>query len=234
MKTQFSQAATLLFLLLAMAAASPAFAQTGRIYTAPDPAATGAITGRVSAELTHAVAVEHDRVRVYLGNLTDGGRAFRFDHLPVGKYDLVLFEKSGVVYEGLALGAAPVLSETSSGNLEKRIALADSFFDRAHIHRTGVSTDGETLLVLVERYRSHDVLKQSGEALGQMLRRFEVVELARAEDDWQVSASRHLYREGEPIPFDPQFLKDVNIPPLGDLRLINSLKDLGQIDLPKP
>ena len=121
-----------------------------------------------------------------------------------------------------------------SQNLEKRIDVADSFFNRTCIHRTGISADGENLLAFVERYRANDVLKQSGEALGQMVRRFEVIELARAEDDWQMSASRHLYREGEPIPASPQFRKPIHIPALGELRIITTPKDLGEIPLPKP
>lgn len=207
-----------------------AFAQAGRIYTAPDSAATGALGGRVTEPLTHAVAVEHDRVRVFRGALDDGGRAFRFDHLPIGKYDLVLFAQSGTVYEGLALGVPPNLPAPSAKNLQKRIDLADSFFNRTQVHRIGLSADGETLLAFVERYRANDVLKQSGEALGQMVRRFEVIELARAEDDWQMTASRHLYREGEPVV--PQFRKHVNLPALGDIRVILTAKNLGEIALP--
>lgn len=211
--------------------AVPAFAQAGRIYTTADPAATGALSGRVGEPLTHAVAVEHDRVRVFRGALEESGRAFRFDHLPIGKYDLVLFAQSGTVYEGLALGTPPHLPDPSAKNLQQRVNLADTFFNHTQIHRIGLSEDGETLLAFVERYRANDVLKQSGEALGQMVRRFEVIELARAEDDWQMSASRHIYREGEPVV--AQFRKHVNLPALGSLRVIKDPKDLGEITLPK-
>jgi len=222
-----------MFLFLACLSLTSAFAQAGRIYTAPDPAATGGLSGHVSQELTHALAVEHDRVRVFRADLDSNGRAFRFERLPVGKYDLVLFEKSGTVYEGLDLGAAPSLPEPSAKNLDQRIALADGFFNRTHIHRIGISSDGDTLLAFVERYRANNVLTQSGEALGQMVRRFEIIELARANDDWQMTSSRHLYREGEPIPAQPQFRKTLNIPALGSLRVISTVNDLGEIVLQK-
>jgi len=222
-----------LFLFLACLSLPSAFAQAGRIYTAPDPSATGGLSGHVSQELTHALAVEHDLVRVFRADLDSNGRTFRFDHLPVGKYDLVLFTKLGTVYEGLDLGTAPSLPEPSAKNLNQRITLADGFFNQTHVHRIGISPDGETLLALVERYRANDVLKQSGEALGQMIRRFEVIELARANDDWQMTASRHLYREGEPIPAQPQFRKTLNIPALGSLRVISTLNNMGEITLPK-
>ena len=235
MKTDCSHAKTQrrkglgIALILLLFAISHAFAQAGRIYTVPDATATGSLSGRASEPLTHAVAVEHDRLRVFRGALDDGGRAFRFEHLPIGKYDLVLFAQSGTVYEGLALGTPPNLPAPSAKNLQQRIDLADSFFNRAQVHRIGLSADGETLLAFVERYRANDVLKQSGEALGQMVRRFEVIELARAEDDWQMTSSRHIYREGEPV--DPQFRKAVNLPALGNLRVIKDPKDLGEITL---
>jgi len=223
---------TVLF-AVALVAPLPAYAQAGRIYTKPEAADAGSISGRVDEELTHAVAVEHSRVHVYRAELSDGGRAFRFEHLPVGMYDLVLFTKSAVVYEGLALGAAANLPEASAKNLETRVAVADGFFKTARIHRTGVSADGETLFAFVERYRANNILKQSGEALNEMVRRFEVIELARATDDWQMTSSRHIYREGEPIPANPQFRKAVNIPALGELRVVATAKDLGKISLPK-
>lgn len=219
--------------LVLLLAATAAFAQAGRIYTAPDPAATGGITGRASEELTHAIAIEHDRVRVYRADLNDSGRAFRFEHLPIGKYDLVLFSKSGSIGEGLALGAPASLPAPSAHNLETRIATADGFFNHSVVHRTGIDPTGDTLLAFVERYRANNVLKQNADALGQMVRRFEVIELTRATDDWQMTNTRHIYREGEPIPDTPQFRKTVQLPSLGGVRIIQTVKDLGEIALPK-
>ncbi len=61
-----------------------------RIYTAPDPAASGGIRGSVNVVITHALAVNHDHQSVYRAAMSDGGKAFEFAHLPTGKYDLVL------------------------------------------------------------------------------------------------------------------------------------------------
>ena len=218
-------------LLLALFFPLTALPQAGRIYTKPDPASQGAITGHIATELTHAIAIEHDRTRVFLAELADSGKRFQFTHLPTGKYDLLLVAKNGTVYEDLALGSSPALSEDSLKNAQKRVSLADTFFNQVHIHRMGASEDGETLLVFVERYRANDVLKQSGEALGQMVRRMEIVELTRATDDWQLTNSRHLYREGEPAN-SPHFLQSLTIPALGNIRIITEPKDLGEIPLP--
>lgn len=219
--------------LMLLVCATAAFAQAGRIYTAPEPGASGGIAGRVREELTHAVAVEHDRVRVFRAELSENGTAFRLEGLPTGKYDFVLFTKSGTIFEGLSLGSTPKLDEIPAKNLEQRVAVADGFFNRCRIHRTGISEDGDTVLALVERFRANNVLKQSGEALGQIVRRFEIIELTRATDDWQLSASRHFYREGEPIPAHPDFRRSVQLPALGGVRVTGTVKDLGEIALPK-
>lgn len=225
---------TFLFSLFAcLFAAAGAFAQAGRIYTKPDPANPGGLAGRVSMPLTHAVAIEHDRTRVYLADLSAGGREFRFSHLPIGKYDLVLFSKNGPVFEGLALGAPATLPEPSAQHMQERMAAADTFFNQATLHRTGISEDGETVLAFVERYRANNVLKQNADHLNQLVRRFEVIEFTRATDDWQLTSSRHIYREGEPIPATPQFRKTVQLPALSGVRIITNIKDLGDIALPQ-
>src|SRR6478672_2657854 len=81
-------------------------ADVQRIYTITKPSDTGGIEGKVEVALSHAIACNHDHTRMYLGALSDGGKSFRFSNLPTGKYDLVLFGKNRVAYEGLDLGEA--------------------------------------------------------------------------------------------------------------------------------
>ena len=224
-------------LFLTLTLAPPAFAQAGRIYTKTAPEAQGGIMGKSPVELIHAMAVEHDRVRVFLADLSDGAKSFQFAHLPVGKYDLVLVTKTGVVFEGIALGGDPSgLATVPAANLEKRIKVADTFFNRYKVHRLGIAPlddSGDSLvLAFVERLRPDDVLKQSGERLNQMIRRLEIIELHQAADDWQMVSTRHLFREGEPIPGTPEFLKHTHLPELGSLRVVAETKDLGTLTLP--
>ncbi|MEI6083409.1 MAG: hypothetical protein WCS70_03820 [Verrucomicrobiota bacterium] len=211
--------------------ASLALAQAGRIYTAPEPSATGGIVGIVPVEgLTHVLAIDQERVKVFRGS-SSGGQ-FRLEHLPVGKYDVVLVTNGRGVYEGLRLGDEIQSMPTGlRTNLEKRIALADSFFNRYKVHRCGV--DGERVLVLVERIRDRLILQQSGEKLDANLRRLEVIELEQATDDWQMIQSRHLYREGEPIEKSPPFLKHAFVAGLSSIRVVDSVKELGTVTLPK-
>ena len=218
-------------IVLAAVFAPLAVAETvQRIYTEPDPAAGGGIRGSVDAVVTHALAVDHQRVHVYRAAMSDGGKAFDFEHLPVGKYDLVFVTSDGALFEGLSLGPEPRgMAETSSQNLRTRVAAQDAFFNKSLVQRLGV--EGDTALVLVERVRDKEILKQSGEKLAASLRRLEVMELAQASDDWQVTGTRHLYREQAPIG-RTDFLRHWYVPEIGGVRVIDSVKNLGAIKFP--
>ena len=202
-----------------------------RIYTAPDPADRGGIKGSCAANITHALAVNHDRQRVYRGAVSAGGGGFDFPHLPVGKYDLVMVTKDKAVYEGLSLGEPERkdLPPGSMENLKLRVEKQDAFFNHAHIHRLGF--DGPTCLLFVERTSDRQILRQDGVALGANLRRLEVMEIAQATDDWQVTTTRHLYREEEPQ-HGLDYLRDGFVPAFGSLRVIDGIKDLGTVSLP--
>jgi hypothetical protein len=90
-----------------------------------------------------------------------------------------------------------------------------------------------TVLALVERLRDRLILQQSGEKLAANVRRLEVIELEQATDDWQMIQSRHLYREGEPIEKSPPFFQHGYLAGLSGIRVVESVKDLGTVTLPK-
>ena len=202
-----------------------------RIYTEPKPEDAGGIKGTCGTNITHALAVNHDRLRVYRGTVSPDGRSFVFAHLPVGKYDLALVTKDRTVYEGLALGdeKRPDLPANSLANLKKRVDTQDAFFNHATIHRLGF--DGANCLLFVERTSDRHILRQNGEALGADVRRLEIMDMAQAADDWQVTTTRHLYREEQP-PGGIDFLTDKFVPEFSGLRVIDSIKDVGSVTLP--
>jgi len=202
----------------------------GRIYTKPLTTDTGAITAKVQgAALTHALAVERDRSRVYLAALDADGAGFRFANLPVGRFDLVLVTKDHRALEGLALGAQAALPAERAKHLDDGVAKADSFFNRRIRHRCGV-TDG-VALVFVERLRDSQILRGSGEDLNAGLRRLEIIELHEAADEWQMVRTRHLCREETPRQPGIPFLSHRHLPALGGLRLATTPRDLGTLDL---
>lgn len=202
----------------------------GRIYTKPADADTGMISGSVNgAVLTHALAVERDRTRVYRATLDGTGTGFRFEKLPVGRFDLVLVTTDNRVIEGLGIGPAPDLAEERAKHLEQGVTKADSFFNRHIRHRTGI--EGEVALVFVERVRDRQILRGSGEVIDANLRRLEVIELREADDEWQMVKTRHLFREETPRIKDIPFLVHQHLPALGGLRIASAPRYLGVIDL---
>lgn len=222
--------AALALLPLLLAAAH---AQTTNLYTKPDPSASGGISGQINQELTHAIALEHNRVSCYKAELSGGGKSFRFTGLPTGKYDLVLMTKTGSVYEGVALGDdASKLPPASLKHVEESVAKADTFFNKYKIERMGLIDNGERLLAFVERLRDLQILKQNADVLKANLRRFEVIEFTKAADDWQMMTNRHLYREEQPLGPNMAFFKHAYVPELMGIRVIDSVKDIGSVALP--
>ena len=204
----------------------------GRIYTKTNPTDTGRITGEVTGTtLTHAIAVERDRTRVYLATLDQSARKFDFNHLPVGRFDLLLVTQDGRLVEGLALGAVSNLPAPRARHLAEAVAKADSFFNRHVCHRSGIK--GETALVLTERIRDQQILRGSGEPLNANLRRLEIIELQQADDDWQMTRTRHLYREETPRQDNTPFLVLTQLPSLSGVRITTTTRDLGNLDLTK-
>lgn len=207
--------------------------EAGRIYDAPDPSAAGGIEGRLSSgKIRHVIAVDHDFKRRYLAEVMGDGQGFRLHGMAIGKYDLVIFTTNDGLYEGLTLGdPADKMEATSKANLQKRIAAADAFFNRSTIHRAGLVDD--RLFVLVERIRDRKTLTQAGKVMDSEIRRVEVAQLNQATDDWQLVDSFFLYREPEPGNTHHPFLTHQHLPSLGNLRIVDSIKKLGTIELPK-
>jgi hypothetical protein len=218
---------------------------SGRIYTVPDAGATGGIEGKVEdVELGMCIAIESpaiaadpERIRVYRAVPEIGGddkktvSTFKFTGLPTGKYDLVLIDRTRHMWEGIQLGedSASKFSTAQRTNLTTRINVADTYWNQRVIHRIGV--DGERALLLVERLRVGLILKQSGEKFGGYQRRLEIAELHQAADDWQMVRTRHFYRLGEPAETYTPFLRDIHVPALGGIRVVDGVKQLGTLDL---
>ena len=204
----------------------------GRIYTQTAASDTGAIAGSViGTTLTHAIAVERDHTRVYLAQLEFNGTKFRFQNLPVGRFDLVWITHDHRVIEGLFLGATAELPDERAKYLAAAVAKADSFFNRHVVHRTGI--DAGVAWVFTERVRDGQILRGSGEELNACLRRLEIIELREASDDWQMLRTRHLYREETPRLKKIPFLTHEYLPALCGLRVAASCRDLGPIDVSK-
>ena len=218
----------LCFFALVLGAAAQ---NTKGFYTQTKPGVAGGLTAKVDAALAYAIALERDRTSAYKGTLSEENTRFHFANLPTGKYDLLLFTKGGLVFEGLQLGEPAELGAGEGRkNLEERVAKADAFFNKYKLHRMGLIEEGSKLLALVERMRDKETLTGGGEQLKGPVRRFELAQFDRAADTWSFMVTRHLYRE-EDAAGSVAFLDSKFVPALGNLRVIESLKDLGAITL---
>ena len=204
----------------------------GRIYTAADPAVPGGIDGALArGEITFAIAVDHDRKHVYRGEIK--GSHFTFRGIPTHKYDLLLITNDNKAYEGFSLGdgAFTSLSSALQSNLLVRVRKADEFFNRSIAHRIGV--DGDRAYVFVERLRDRDTLTQGGELMDVEIRRLELSQFDQATDDWQMTEARHIYREPEKGRGKHRpFLHTIHVPELGNIRVVDSVKQIGTIAVP--
>ncbi len=260
MKTTFLAAAVAGLALAGLTAADAQQKIIQRIYTEVDVTDNGGLEGKVDAPLTHALAMSREFVdkentysyeRCFRGALSEGNKAFKFEHLPVGKYDLVLINQDrSALYEGLNLGGEiSKLPPVSRQNLEKIIGKQDAFFNHAFMMRAGVQTiekDGDKtqrISALVERLRDKVFLTQGGDVVKAarngkeamaFVRRFEVIELNQASDDWQVTDTRHIYRETESSVGALPHFKNVYVAALGNIRVVHTVKSLGLVPLPKP
>lgn len=200
-------------------------------YTQPKPGAGGGITAEVDCALSHAIAIERDRTSVYMATLSNENMRLHFTNLPTGKYDLLLLTKEGTLFEGLQLGdPAESITGERRKTLEERIARADAFFNKYRVHRMGLIEGGGKLLALIERMRDKEALTGGGELLAGPVRRLEIAQFDKAADTWSFRVNRHLHREVAAAARS-DFLESKFVAALGNLRVIESVKDLGSLPL---
>ena len=94
-----------------------------------------------------------------------------------------------------------------------------------------MGVDGGVALVFAERIRDKQILRGSGEEIDAGLRRFEIIELREADDEWQMVRTRHLYREETPRIKGIPFFTSFHLAALSGLRIAGEPRDLGTIDL---
>ena len=200
-----------------------------RIYTAPDPAGGGGIKGSCGAKVTHALAVNHDRLGVYRGAVSAAGSVFDFSHLPVGKYDLVMVTKDARSTKGWRSARKSATCPAGSmENLKTAHREAGRVFQPRAIHRLGF--DGENLSLFVERIQ-RPANSQAG-------RRGAQGEPAAAGNHGNRAGRRrlaghhdaHLYREEEPR--TASITPCTVLPEFSNLRVIDGVKDLGSVTAP--
>jgi hypothetical protein len=212
--------------------------QSTRLYTKPDPNATGGLQGSIinaAKPILQAVAVDRDNPKkAYLGTVEEKGAAIRFAGLPAAIYDLMLVAGDRF-YEGCVLSRDPDnLTDRDRKLIEKTIMKSTPFFDTKKIHRCKGATgsSGKARCVLQE-VRTHPVTLQSGEVRTDIqVRSLKLAFLEEVGDaGWQLVQTRELVR-AEVGPNDikgvlPHSYRAI----LGGIRVVDTVKNLGTLDL---
>ncbi|MEI8138491.1 MAG: hypothetical protein WCI03_01340 [bacterium] len=208
-----------------------------RLYTPPDPTASGGIIGVITTPakpILQVLAMPPDEPQlVYEGQITGSNQqGFLFENLPMAKYDLfVIYEDE--FYEGLELTYEPdTLTEKDRQSISYIVNASDPFFNKKVIHRVaGTTGRGNFARCVVTQYRDgpgtvsadYEVLK------GISRRTFKLIWLKDVGVGWQVVQKRDLY----PVTVAMKLLTPAHhySKVLSRVRVTDQVKNLGDIKL---
>ena len=205
-------------------------AERDRLYTQPDPSASGGIRGHISrpvSPILQILAIAPDEPRLVYEGMVSGSdsRGFTFTGLPMRKYDLfVIYEDS--FYEGLQLTfEEDTLTAEDRTKIDYIINKSDPYFPKKYIHRMeGTTGRGNLSRCLVT------MLRDTNSRAEQSWRRtFKLCMLKDVGPGWQVVRTRDLYPLFvEPGKGNPKhnFSKA-----LSRIRVTSRIKELKEIDL---
>jgi hypothetical protein len=219
-----------LVVLLCAVAAGPARAERDRLYTAPDPSATGGIRGRIvspAQPLRQVLAIPADQPElVYEAKLGDEGPgSFVLAGLPMRKYDLVVIFDDRF-YEGLSLSLTEdTLTDEDRQKIAATIEKSEPFFTVKVVHRVEGTTGRAQFARCICTY-----LRDRASTNGSQFRRtFKLVVMKDVGPGWQVARARDLY----PVWASPEHGRPVHRyeARLGRIRVTDRMEDLGGLTL---
>jgi hypothetical protein len=154
--------------------------------------------------------------------------------LPPGRYDLVLKFKDRVC-EGLTLdppdGVRPIPKASRDG-IEEVTWMSEDYFNEKHLVRTAGNPG--TVKLLVEQVRDKKTFDPGGTELkGIQIRRFDLCEMRRTKDIWQVKMNRHLFREERKMGGPGTKLDFYHVAALGGARVGDEVVTLPAFDAAK-
>ena len=209
-----------------------------RLYTAPDPSAKGGIHGRLknhSQLLLEVFAVVPENPNlVYRGEVSTNGYEFSFTGLPVAKYDLMLVGQNKF-YEGFRLTQVnDTLTPKDNKLIEAIVTKSVPFFNVKKTHRCqGTTGQNGKARCMLQEARTLPITLQSGEVRRDI--QIRSIRLALLEDigatGWQLVTTREIVRM-EVGPADVKgILPHAYLPALGQIRVMDEIKELEEIDL---
>ncbi len=212
--------------------------QSTRLYTAPDPSARGGISLRLPASapaLVAAVAVPAlSREQAYLGRLAPDGRSVEFTGLPTDRYDLLLVFDDWFA-EGFLLSRDPnTLGENDRRAIRETVERSVPFFDTKVIHRCeGLGgRDGRAAAVLQEVRTRPITLQDASVRTDIQVRSLKLAFFEEVGPGWHLVRTRELLRQEVGPGQTKGVLRHVFAPSLQGVRVMDTTRDLGEIELP--
>ncbi len=174
--------------------------------------------------LEKAIVVEPTEYKAYLATINRSEGTVSITGLPPGKYDLIL-KYTDKVYEGLTLdvpGGYEKLSPDSRKGIEHRTWISEDYFNEKRIVRMG--GNNRCVKAFIEQIRDLKTFEPSGRVMkGMMIRRFDLCELRRTGQIWQIKMNRHLFREERKIGTPGTRLEFFYVPALGGIRVADEV-----------
>jgi len=213
------------------------------LYTKPDPSSGGGIKGEIIKPTTTLVGVfaippdnPHYCYRGELGVSASSNQTFSFTGLPAAKYDLFILYKYEI-YEGLSLSRYKnTLTAKDLKLIDYIVQKSEPYFgDGKTIHRicgtTGKKT-GKAKAIVSMLNKKPSSLPFGGFVSHQPRRALKIFFLEDVGPGWQVAETREIIARfvtpGKEIPTSNYRTY------LGKIRITDTVKDLGQLDLSKP
>lgn len=215
--------------------------QSSKLYTDPDPSAGGGLHGEIvtPAKPILDVFAQGGEVnawpKVYRGQVQgDKRREFKFDGLPVGKYDVwILFDDC--FYEGATLDhtGANSLTTLDRKKIDETIMKATPFFDTKRIDRLeGFTGHAGKCRCILQELRTRATTLQDGSVNGGI--QIRSLKLALLEDvgpGWSLENTREIKRQEVAGEEFRGLLPHFYNAKLGNIRVLETTKELGKLSL---
>ena len=231
----FSLIAFMMFALSVEVSAQGFGPSTGKyLYTEPDPSAQGGISGTIRRPARAIVEIfaspASDPEKVFRGTVIGRDRQqFSFTGLPAAKYDLCVLYKNSCL-EGLTLSRDDdTLTGDDKLEIKRTIEKSEMFFEKKKIHRIeGQTGRGSEARAFVEYLRYRYSVDYEGSGHDKPRRSLKLLILKHVGPGWQIVRSREFdvrffARGGS---FSHKYRNKLN-----RIRVIDSAKDLGDLDL---
>ena len=213
--------------------------QSRYLYTAPDPAATGGIKGEIVRPSQPVVGVfalpQGHPEWVYKAELAGpSSNRFAFAGLTVDRYDLLVVYDQGF-YEGLVLAREEnTLTKEDEKKIKAIIDKSEPFFNEKVIHRLAGKSgqmEGAARCICTFLRSKKSMGFIDGAWYPDHRRAFKLVVLEDVGPAWQIVRTREIFATQVTPGSGRDMVPHHYCPKLGAIRVTDSMKDLGSLDL---